>query len=125
MPNFSVKTIAWSEFEPLAGRLKQPECRPGSIYFGAFDPAGVLAGVAEIRRAGKTSVLLESLYVLPEYRRQGAGGALVDCRLSWCRENAIRKARASCLFSSLGLFLARGFRETVARKNGAWVEKLL
>lgn len=124
--SFRVEQITFPRFAAKAAEYGPTQDRPGSLYFGALDEGGSVVGTVEVRRSGRTSVIVEVLYVDPAFRRRGLGLQMLEAVMNYAAAAGwIRKVRASALYTSLALFLRLGFVKTKERKNGWWVEKKL
>ncbi|GMV41582.1 MAG: hypothetical protein AMXMBFR64_32980 [Myxococcales bacterium] len=91
--------------------------RPHELFWAARTAPGgrplgaLLATVVTSVKHGGRALWLEQLFVDGSARRMGAGRAMVERLLSWCRENGVvgidlesyqLNAPASCLYRSLG-----------------------
>lgn len=124
--SFRVEQIPFTTFAAKAAEYGPIQDRPDSVYFGALDPAGSVVGTVEVRRSGRSSVIVEVLYVDPAFRRLGIGLQMLEAVMNYAAVAGwIRKVRASALYTSLNLFMRLGFTKTKERKNGWWVEKKL
>ena len=102
--------------EEFAARLR-PNGNPKNGIFGAFAGNGRLTGMLgftrENRRKRAHVVILWSMYVLPEFRKQGIGAALLDQAIIHARElGGVRQIILSVTANNeaaCALYASRGF----------------
>jgi len=79
-------------------------------------PVGMALAVIDAEDPARAN--LYAMWVAPEARGQGTGGALVDAALAWVRARAVLELSLRVTegnAAARGLYLARGFRETGER----------
>ena len=114
MTDFEIRPALPEDAEALSSLLEQIDLlsydvlAPGTRYWLALDKAGALAGCIGME-FGPQAVLLRSVAVRPEARKQGLGRTLVTFALDFARQAGYRRAY---LFSvrSGGYWQRMGFR---------------
>lgn len=67
-------TTVWHNPERLASQIQNPD-----IFFGtAKDEDNTILGLVTARRHGDDAVVIDRLYVSPQYQRKGIGGKLLE-----------------------------------------------
>jgi ribosomal protein S18 acetylase RimI-like enzyme len=67
-------TTVWHNLELLASQVQNPE-----IFFGvAKDEGNTILGLVTARRQGDDEVMIDRLYVSPQYQRKGIGTKLLE-----------------------------------------------
>jgi len=113
----------------FAARL-QPNGNPANGVFGAFADDGRLAGLLgftrENRRKRAHVAALWSMYVLPEFRRQGMGAALLDQAIAHARcLHGIRQITLSVTANNEAarrLYVSRGFERYGLERNALLID---
>jgi N-acetylglutamate synthase-like GNAT family acetyltransferase len=97
MDDFEIRPALPQDAEALSSLLEQIDLlsydvlAPGTRYWLALDKAGALAGCIGME-FGREAVLLRSVAVRPEVRKQGLGRTLVEFALDQARQSGYRRA---------------------------------
>ncbi len=92
-----------------------PSFSPNDTFFASELPGFGLVGFAHMR-IFKSSVLLQGIGVLPQFRRGGLGKSLISYVIKWCEKNhpgqPLKLRVKSANLPALSLYLKEGFMLT-------------
>ena len=119
--------ITESEYRKLIGGDEAEGVRLDSDtkIFALTDGHEKIVTAGAIKGLGSSRVTLKMDFTDPEYRRMGYHAALVRAREAVAKNYGARVVQASCLPTSLKLYLRLGYSIKKERKNGAEVERAL
>ena len=111
----------WSEGVPIEIVERSIE---GSLPFGLYDAGGAQAGFARVVSDRAVFAYLGDVFVMPQYRGQGLGVALVECVLAHPELQGLRRwhlatADAHELYRQYGFDELKGVQRFMALESGA------
>ncbi len=78
------------------------------IWFVVFDGKEII-GFSALKLSQQSAEFTND-YVSPEYRKKGVHSKLIKERLSWCKENGIKYAKADCTNVCIDQYIKAGFK---------------
>ncbi len=89
---------------------------------------GAPSGCVAIARVDETTAQLRFFFLEPEMRGRGAGHALLDMAIEFCKEKRYGRVflwTFSTLMAARHLYAGKGFRVTETRENKDWGDPIL
>lgn len=125
---FGFNTPAWIAYvtDGVNELVKQFDDRKDCLYI--LEKNGVPLGSVAITHQDDGTAKLRFLFLKPEARGYGAGGALVDMAVDFCRRNNYKHILLwtfNTLDAARHIYRSRGFNITDTQTNDTWSSSVL